>query len=135
FGSHIHPLDPSTDMSLPGLAAIVAAFLAALELDNTTIVADDTGGAVAQSLVAYHPERITSVVLTSCDAFDKYPPPQRNDFQVSTDPRWLSGRITTNFSRRNTDGCSQSCSRRDASRSSIIAVPSSQKNSPNNSQQ
>ena len=44
------------DMSLPGLARIVADFTAALDLDEVTIVANDTGGAVAQWLVGHHPE-------------------------------------------------------------------------------
>jgi pimeloyl-ACP methyl ester carboxylesterase len=52
--------------------------MAALDLDDVTIVANDTGGAVAQSLVGRHPERIGRLVLTSCDAFEKFPPtPQR----------------------------------------------------------
>ena len=65
-------------MSLPGLARIVADFIEALDLDDVTIVANDTGGAVAQWLVGHHPERIGRLVLTSCDAFEKFPPtPQR----------------------------------------------------------
>lgn len=78
LGAHSHPLRSDTDMSLPGLASIVADFVAALDLDDVAIVANDTGGAIAQALVADHPERIGRLVLTSCDAFDKYPPtPQR----------------------------------------------------------
>jgi pimeloyl-ACP methyl ester carboxylesterase len=43
-----------------------------------TLLANDTGGAVAQALVGDHPERIARLVLTSCDAFEKFPPtPQR----------------------------------------------------------
>ena len=78
LGSHSHPLREGTDMSLPGLARIVADFVEALELDHVAIVANDTGGAVAQWLVGHHAERIARLVLTSCDAFDKFPPtPQR----------------------------------------------------------
>ena len=78
WGAHSHPLRQDADLSLPGMAAIVADFLAALELDDVTLVANDTGGAVAQSLVGRHPERIGRLVLTSCDAFEKFPPtPQR----------------------------------------------------------
>jgi pimeloyl-ACP methyl ester carboxylesterase len=78
FGSHSRPLRPDTDMSLPGLARIVADFIEALGLDDVAVVANDTGGAVAQWLVGHHPERIGRLVLTSCDAFDKSPPaPQR----------------------------------------------------------
>jgi len=78
FGAHAHPLRDGTDLSLPGLARIVADFLAALDLDDVAVVANDTGGAVAQWLAGHHPERITRLVLTSCDAFEKFPPtPQR----------------------------------------------------------
>jgi pimeloyl-ACP methyl ester carboxylesterase len=78
LGSHARPLRPDADLSLPGLARIVADFLAELDLEDATIVANDTGGAVAQWLVGHHPQRIGRLVLTSCDAFHKFPPtPQR----------------------------------------------------------
>jgi pimeloyl-ACP methyl ester carboxylesterase len=60
------------------MARITAEFLHALDLENVTIVANDTGGAVAQVLVASYGERVGRLVLTSCDAFEKFPPtPQR----------------------------------------------------------
>ncbi|MEA2347854.1 MAG: hypothetical protein QOG62_1641 [Thermoleophilaceae bacterium] len=78
LGAHEERIDPATDMSLPGLAKIVADFLEALDLLDVTIVANDTGGAISQWLVGHHGERVSRLVLTSCDAFDKYPPdPQR----------------------------------------------------------
>jgi pimeloyl-ACP methyl ester carboxylesterase len=78
FGAHSHPMKPGTDMSLPGLARIVADFIAALGLEEVMLVANDTGGAVAQWLVGHHPDRVGRLVLTSCDAFEKFPPtPQR----------------------------------------------------------
>jgi pimeloyl-ACP methyl ester carboxylesterase len=73
-GSHSHPLRADSDLSLPGLARIVADLLDALDLRDTAIVANDTGGAVAQWLVGHHADRIERLVLTSCDAFDKFPP-------------------------------------------------------------
>lgn len=78
FGAHSRPLHEDADMSLPGLARIVADFIAALDLHDVTIVANDTGGAVAQWLVGHHADPIARLVLTSCDAFEKFPPtPQR----------------------------------------------------------
>jgi pimeloyl-ACP methyl ester carboxylesterase len=78
FGAHSHPLREDADLSLPGLARIVADFIEALDLDEVAIVANDTGGAVSQWLVGHHAERIGRLVLTSCDAFEKFPPtPQR----------------------------------------------------------
>jgi pimeloyl-ACP methyl ester carboxylesterase len=94
WGSHSHPLREDADLSLPGMARIVADFLEALELDDVTIVANDTGGAVAQSLVGRHPERIGRLVLTSCDAFEKFPPTPQRYLEVAARSRalmWLVG--------------------------------------------
>jgi pimeloyl-ACP methyl ester carboxylesterase len=74
LGAHSHALRKDADLSLPGLARIVADFLDGLDLTDVTVVANDTGGAVAQWLVGHHPERIGRLVLTSCDAFQKFPP-------------------------------------------------------------
>ena len=78
WGAHSYPLEDGVDLSLPGMAAVVADFIEALGLDDVTIVANDTGGAVSQMLAGRHPERVGRLVLTSCDAFEKFPPtPQR----------------------------------------------------------
>jgi len=74
LGAHSHPLRPDADLSLPGLARIVSDFLAALDLADAAVVANDTGGAVAQWLAGHHAERVGRLVLTSCDAFQKFPP-------------------------------------------------------------
>jgi pimeloyl-ACP methyl ester carboxylesterase len=74
LGGHSTPLRPDADLSLPGIARTVADLLDALDLHDVTIVANDTGGAVAQWLVGHHAERIGKLVLTSCDAFQKFPP-------------------------------------------------------------
>jgi pimeloyl-ACP methyl ester carboxylesterase len=86
FGAHSRPLREDVDMSLPGLARIVADFIEALDLDDVAVVANDTGGAVAQWLVGHHPERITRLVLTSCDAFEKFPPTPQRYLEVAA--RW-----------------------------------------------
>jgi pimeloyl-ACP methyl ester carboxylesterase len=94
FGSHWRPFHEEADMSLPGLARIVADFIAALDLDEVAIVANDTGGAVAQWLVGHHPERIGRLVLTSCDAFEKFPPTPQRYLELSARSRalmWLVG--------------------------------------------
>lgn len=74
LGGHSIPLDGEPDLSLFGVAAIVADFLEALDLSDVTIVGNDTGGAVTQALVGNRPERIGRLVLTSCDAFENFPP-------------------------------------------------------------
>jgi pimeloyl-ACP methyl ester carboxylesterase len=74
LGGHSLPLRPDADLSLPGLARIVADFLDALDLRDACVVANDTGGAVTQWLLGHDAERVGRAVLTSCDAFEKFPP-------------------------------------------------------------
>ena len=74
LGGHTLPLEAEPDLSLFGLAEILATFIEALDLSEVTLVANDTGGAISQALVASRPERIGRLVLTSCDAFSNYPP-------------------------------------------------------------
>jgi pimeloyl-ACP methyl ester carboxylesterase len=74
LGSHELPLREGSDLSLPGLARIVADFLEALELENVTLVGNDTGGAVCQLVAVHHPARLGRLVLTPCDAYDNFLP-------------------------------------------------------------
>jgi pimeloyl-ACP methyl ester carboxylesterase len=66
---------PDADRSPPGLAALVAAFLERLDLDDVTVVANDTGGAITQLLMTNHPERVGGVVLTPSDSLERFFPP------------------------------------------------------------
>jgi pimeloyl-ACP methyl ester carboxylesterase len=75
MGSHPQPLRPGADRTITGVAGIVAEFLAALDLDDVVLVGNDSGGVVTQLVAVHHPERIGAVVLTSCDAFEHFPPP------------------------------------------------------------
>jgi pimeloyl-ACP methyl ester carboxylesterase len=74
LGSHIEAMPRDADLSPPALADLIADAIAALELENVTIVGNDTGGALTQILATRRPECIGRVVLTSCDAFDNFPP-------------------------------------------------------------
>ena len=69
LGSHELGLHEGVDLSLPGIADLVGEFFAALELEDVTLVANDTGGAVAQWAAIRHSQRIGRLVLTPCDAF------------------------------------------------------------------
>ena len=75
LGSHRAPMKPDADLSPPGLARIVAGFMEALDLEDVTLVANDTGGAISQITAAHHPERIGRLLLTNCDAFENFLPP------------------------------------------------------------
>jgi pimeloyl-ACP methyl ester carboxylesterase len=74
FGSHVVPMAPDADLSPPAVADLIADAIAALELDDVTLVGNDTGGAICQLVVTRHPEHVGALALTSCDAFDNFPP-------------------------------------------------------------
>jgi len=67
-------MEPDADLSPPGLARLIAGFLDKLELEDVTIVGNDSGGAISQILVADHPQRIGRLVLTNCDTHENFPP-------------------------------------------------------------
>ena len=75
LGSHEIPMSPDADLTPPGLAQLVIDFMDALGLEAVTLVGNDTGGAVCQMVAAAHPDRVTRLVLTSCDLYDRFPPP------------------------------------------------------------
>jgi pimeloyl-ACP methyl ester carboxylesterase len=74
FGAHQLPMKPDADLSPTGLAGIVAELIERLELEDVTIVGNDSGGAVSQVLVTTHPEHIGRLVLTNCDTHENFPP-------------------------------------------------------------
>ena len=74
LGAHPEPMARDADLALPGLAATVAAFVAELGLEDAILVGNDTGGAIAQMVAAAHPEVVGGLVLTNCDAFERFPP-------------------------------------------------------------
>ncbi len=76
LGSHEMSLVADANLKPPALAQLIMDFLDALALEAVTLVANDTGGALCQLLVAAHPERVKRLVLTNCDAYENFPPPQ-----------------------------------------------------------
>jgi pimeloyl-ACP methyl ester carboxylesterase len=74
LGAHRRAVHADADMSLPGIARLVAEFLERLDLNDVTLVGNDTGGAVAQLVIADDAVRVGRVVLASCEAFDNIPP-------------------------------------------------------------
>jgi len=84
LGAHRHAMHADADLSLPGIARLVAEFLDRLDLHDVTLVGNDTGGALVQLLIgdrggdgaawAARVGRVGRVVLASCDAFDNFPP-------------------------------------------------------------
>ncbi len=74
LGAHTSPVQPGTDLSLPGITRLVAEFLEKLDLTDVTVVGNDTGGALVQLLAGDGDARVGRIVLASCDAFDNFPP-------------------------------------------------------------
>ena len=72
IGSHRIPLGNAP--SPRGVAQLVAELIEHLDLEDVTLVGNDSGGAMSQMLVAERPERIARLVLTNCDTADNFPP-------------------------------------------------------------
>jgi pimeloyl-ACP methyl ester carboxylesterase len=74
LGSHRTPMNAEADVSPHGVARLVGDFLAALGLEDVTLVGNDTGGLISQLVALDHGERVGRLVLTNCDCFEVFPP-------------------------------------------------------------
>jgi pimeloyl-ACP methyl ester carboxylesterase len=68
------PVTAEQDLSLAALAAGLDDFCEVLGLTGIDLVANDTGGAIAQIFAGRHPQRLTTLTLTNCDTVDNLPP-------------------------------------------------------------
>jgi len=66
---------PSDDPSVDAIAEMVADLCDGLGLGQVDLVANDTGGAIAQIFATRHPGRLRSLALTNCDTEGNFPPP------------------------------------------------------------
>ena len=94
LGSLLEPMPRDADLRPPALANLIADSLAALELTDVTLVGNDTGGGLSQIVATRRPERIGALVLTSCDAFDSFPP---RFFRIVLAPARVPGMIPIAF--------------------------------------
>lgn len=74
LGGHSIPMPAGADQSPPGVADLVADLIAALGLEEVTLVGNDTGGAICQLVITRRPEHISGLVLTNCDAYEAFFP-------------------------------------------------------------
>jgi pimeloyl-ACP methyl ester carboxylesterase len=65
---------PSQPVSFTAQAVMLAQFLDALGIDKVDLVANDSGGAIAQIFAVRNPHRLRTLTLTNCDAHDNWPP-------------------------------------------------------------
>jgi pimeloyl-ACP methyl ester carboxylesterase len=74
LGAHRVPMAVDADLSMGGIARLVVELLDRLDLQDVTLVGNDTGGALVQLLADDGVSRVSRIVLASCDAFDNFPP-------------------------------------------------------------
>ena len=65
----------STQRLAPGAQAeMLLAFLESLAIDRVDLIANDSGGAIAQLFLSRYPERVRTLLLTNCDVEIQSPP-------------------------------------------------------------
>ena len=77
LGAHPWPLSAGADRSAASLARLLPDCLELLEVDDATVVVNDTaGGLLLLSLATGHPglRRVGRLVLTNCESYDQFPP-------------------------------------------------------------
>jgi pimeloyl-ACP methyl ester carboxylesterase len=74
LGAQQVAMNPAADLSPPGIARLIAEFVERLDLEDVTVVGNDSGGAISQILAANHPEQVGRLALTNCDTHENFPP-------------------------------------------------------------
>lgn len=64
------------DLSPQAQTDMLAAFLDELSIPAVDLVANDSGGTIAQLFVVQHPDRVRTLLLTNCDVHENSPPAQ-----------------------------------------------------------
>ena len=72
LGSHRRPMNPYADLSTRGLARLEGEFLEVLDLADVTLVGNDSGAFLFTA--AQDVGRISRLVITTCEAFENFPP-------------------------------------------------------------
>jgi pimeloyl-ACP methyl ester carboxylesterase len=98
------------DISPQAQADMIVAFLDALSIDTVDLVANDSGGTVAQLLAVQHPLRIRTMLLTNCDVHENSPPVEMRPFiEIARAGRaadeWLAPQLADKSLARSDKGC------------------------------
>ncbi len=72
LGAHRHPMRRDADLSLAGFGVMVAELLERLDLHDVTLVQNDHAAALV--LAGENPDRVARLVISSCEAFENFPP-------------------------------------------------------------
>jgi pimeloyl-ACP methyl ester carboxylesterase len=81
-------MKPDADVSPQDMIQIILEFIDQLNLKEVNLVGNNSRGALAQMMVATHPERIEKLFLTSSDTYDKRLP---RDFKTSEIAAFIPG--------------------------------------------
>src|SRR4051794_3564800 len=73
LGGHRQPMRDDADLTLHGISRLVAEFIEKLDLRDVVLVQNDWGGAIVVASEGLS-DRVGRLVLSSCEAFDNYPP-------------------------------------------------------------
>ena len=85
------PVAAEQDLALAALAASLDDFCDVLGLTGVDLVANDTGGAIAQIFAARYPHRLATLTLTNCDTDLQAVMPQLRELTVPTLVVWGTG--------------------------------------------
>lgn len=80
LGAHVKPMRKDAELTIEAIAAMVGELLEELSLEDVVLVGNDTGGVISQVVATSTPARLGALLLTSCDAFEHFPPPILNPF-------------------------------------------------------
>jgi pimeloyl-ACP methyl ester carboxylesterase len=94
LGCHRTAMRPTADQSPRGVARLVGDLLDVLDLQDVTLVGNDTGGALCQFLIDERPDRVARLVLTNCDGFEQFPP---KPFDAMVKAARVPGLLRTTF--------------------------------------
>jgi pimeloyl-ACP methyl ester carboxylesterase len=94
LGSHLEPMPKDADLRSTALADLINDAIEKLDVGGATVVANDTGGGLTQIAAARRPGTIGAFVLTSCDAFENFPP---RFFRIVLAPARVPGGISAGF--------------------------------------
>jgi pimeloyl-ACP methyl ester carboxylesterase len=77
FGAQTEPVGAHVDLSVVASGSLIVGLLAALDLSDVTLVANDTGGGIVLASLgnaALNWNRVSKLVFTNCDSFEHFPP-------------------------------------------------------------
>lgn len=73
--------NPDGDVSFRSQANALLEALSTLGIEEFDLVANDSGGAIAQIMAVSAPQRVRSMVLTNCDVHNNWPPVALNEIR------------------------------------------------------